>query len=117
VAAFKESDVALKIKLPLETGTAKGKAKKTAKPSKKSTLAQNIEPPSQIVTSLKAWRIAEAKSRSVPAFTILTDRSLNEIAIANPKNLMELQSVYGMGPKLVEKHGAAILKVLNLNNS
>jgi superfamily II DNA helicase RecQ len=47
-----------------------------------------------------------------PAFVILTDRTLQAIASAKPASLAELLEIRGAGPKLAEKHGAAILQVV-----
>jgi len=111
-AAIKDQDVALRTRLPVDVPSApRSRSKKSKATAAAASVASEASP--QLVAALKAWRLSEAKTRGVPAFTILTDRSLREIASSAPKNLIELQSVYGMGPKLVEKHGAAILKVLS----
>jgi DNA topoisomerase-3 len=64
------------------------------------------------VMRLKEWRRTQAKQRGVPAFRILTDRALLAIAAERPSTLAELLQVRGLGPKLVERHGAAILAAL-----
>jgi len=69
--------------------------------------------PPELVEALKAWRLGEARRRRVPAFRILTDRTLLGIAAARPKNEAALLEVRGMGPKLVEKHGGDILTVIS----
>jgi DNA topoisomerase-3 len=66
-----------------------------------------------LVAALKAWRLAEARRRRVPAFRILTDRTLLGIAAAAPKTEEELLAVSGMGPTLVRKHGARILGIVD----
>jgi superfamily II DNA helicase RecQ len=71
------------------------------------------EAPPGLVTALKSWRLSEARKRAVPAFTILSDRTLMGIAETAPRTADELRSVRGMGPRLVEKHGAEILQVLS----
>jgi superfamily II DNA helicase RecQ len=48
----------------------------------------------------------------VPAFVIFNDRTLQAIACAKPTSLAALLQIKGAGPKLVEKHGAAILQVM-----
>ncbi len=65
-----------------------------------------------MVKRLKEWRRAQAKQRGVPAFRILTDRVLLAIAADRPRSLAELLRVRGLGPKLVERHGAAILAAM-----
>jgi len=66
-----------------------------------------------LVAALKAWRLAEARRRRVPAFRILTDRTLLGIAAAAPRSEEELLAVSGMGPTLVRKHGARILGIVS----
>jgi DNA topoisomerase-3 len=64
------------------------------------------------VAKLKAWRLAEARRRRVPAFRILTDRTLEGVAAAAPRDEERLLAVSGMGPTLVRKHGARILAII-----
>jgi DNA topoisomerase-3 len=66
-----------------------------------------------LVAALKAWRLAEARRRRVPAFRILTDRTLLGIAAAAPRTEEDLLAVSGMGPTLVRKHGARILGIVS----
>jgi DNA topoisomerase III len=66
----------------------------------------------QLVAALKAWRLAEAKKRRVPAFHILSDRTLFALAAAQPSNEVELLNVRGIGPTLVKKYGEALLRLL-----
>ena len=61
---------------------------------------------------LRHWRQGLAKARGIPAFVILTDRTLQAIAGTKPTTLAELFHVKGMGPKLVQKYGGAILQVV-----
>ncbi|MEO5668520.1 MAG: ATP-dependent DNA helicase RecQ [Bdellovibrionota bacterium] len=114
-AAFRESDLLARVRLPNDDETP---SKSSPKKKKKSVAPQTkvTDPPSELVQesveSLKQWRLAEARLRKAPAFTILPDRTLNAIAVARPADLDALQAVHGMGPKLVEKHGKKILEVL-----
>ena len=62
-----------------------------------------------LVDSIRAWRLSEARRRRVPAFRILTDRTMLALAEALPANPGELLEVHGIGPKLVEKFGQALL--------
>ncbi|HYO51626.1 HRDC domain-containing protein, partial [Archangium sp.] len=69
-------------------------------------------PPPQLVEALRAWRLAEARRRRVPAFRILTDRVLGAIATARPRDGAALQRIHGVGPKLAERYGEAILALV-----
>ena len=62
--------------------------------------------------ALRAWRAAEAKKKGVPAFRIMSDRVLDGILDSEPFSEAELLTVSGVGPKLVEKYAAQILRVL-----
>ena len=63
--------------------------------------------------ALKAWRLAEAKRQGVPAFRVMTDRSLRAIAEERPRTTNALLAIQGMGLHSVEKYGAAIFRVLS----
>jgi DNA topoisomerase-3 len=71
------------------------------------------EPLPGLVAALKVWRRTEAQRRRVPAFRILTDRALTELALARPQDEVELLSVRGIGPTLVSKYGKEILGILS----
>jgi DNA topoisomerase-3 len=68
--------------------------------------------PASLVDALKAWRLAEAHRRRVPAFRILTDRVLLAIAAERPTDDAALLEVHGMGPRLLEKYGAKLLEIV-----
>jgi RecQ family ATP-dependent DNA helicase len=58
---------------------------------------------------LKSWRAAEAKRLGVPAFAVLTDRTLRAIAAKLPATPHQLLAVEGMGPGKIGRFGEAIL--------
>lgn len=62
--------------------------------------------------ALKNWRTKEAKRSHKPAFLILADKSLQEIAAKKPKTEDELLDVNGIGPAKFKKYGAAILDMI-----
>jgi ATP-dependent DNA helicase RecQ len=49
---------------------------------------------------------------SVPAFCVLSNRTLEAIAAARPRSEDELLDVHGVGPKVVERFGSAILSLI-----
>ena len=87
--------------------TKKRSTKKASKPE-----AALPAPPANVVDALKAWRLKEARRRRVPAFTVLTNKTLEALARDQPKDEAALLQVKGIGPTLVKKYGAAILKIL-----
>ncbi|MCA3014578.1 MAG: HRDC domain-containing protein, partial [Myxococcaceae bacterium] len=62
-----------------------------------------------LVEVLRAWRLAEAKRRRVPAFRVLTNRALVAVAEARPTTPQALQRVKGLGPKVLSQSGAQLL--------
>jgi DNA topoisomerase III len=70
-------------------------------------------PPAALVEALKAWRLAEARKRGIPAFRILTDRVLGVIASLRPEDREALMAIPGVGPKLVERYGAQLLALVS----
>ena len=61
---------------------------------------------------LKAWRLAEARRQAVPAYVILHDATLAEIARREPHDLDTLGDIPGIGARKLERYGAALLEVL-----
>ena len=66
----------------------------------------------RLIEALKAWRLAEARRRRVPAFKILNDRTLAALAEAMPRDEAALLAVRGIGPTLARKHGADLLALV-----
>ena len=62
--------------------------------------------------ALRAWRLAEARRRGVPAFRIFSDRALRAMASTRPGTARELLAVPGIGSSTVEKYGAQIYRIL-----
>ena len=62
---------------------------------------------------LKAWRGAEARGQSVPAYVILHDSTLAEISRRRPGDLDALAAVGGIGVKKLEKYGPALLGLVS----
>jgi RecQ family ATP-dependent DNA helicase len=58
---------------------------------------------------LREWRAAEAKKLRVPAYVVLHDRTLTELAHARPSNPNQLLEISGMGPAKVDRFGEALL--------
>ncbi len=86
-------------------------AQATAKASAKQTKPRAAAGDS-VIEALKKWRLEQAKKEGLPAFRILTDKVLNEIAADRPSVTDDLLEVSGLGPRLVTRYGPAILKVL-----
>ncbi len=62
--------------------------------------------------ALRAWRRETANEKGVPAYVILHDATLREIAARRPATLDELGEISGLGTKKLEAYGEAVLAVL-----
>jgi DNA topoisomerase III len=86
-----------------------------SKSSKKTVRADTIDDANidwRVVEALRAWRLAEAKRKGVPAFRILTDRTLKQLAHSEAHDANSLLLVPGLGPRSVEKYAQALLAVM-----
>jgi len=79
-------------------------------PSKKETKGPSQD---RILEALRAWRLTEARRQGVPAFRILSDRTLHALAAEMPATAAELLAIPGIGLRSVEKYGAAIFRILH----
>ena len=65
-----------------------------------------------LVDALRRWRLEEAKRHRLPAFRILTDLTLLDIAARKPRTEAELAAIGGIGPSRMERYGARILEIV-----
>jgi ATP-dependent DNA helicase RecQ len=63
--------------------------------------------------SLRGLRTQLAATEKLPAYCILHDRTLAELARTRPRSLEALATVPGIGPAKLAKYGGAFLSVLN----
>jgi DNA helicase-2/ATP-dependent DNA helicase PcrA len=67
----------------------------------------------RLFEDLKEWRLGVAKASSKPAFTVLVDVSLVQIARDRPRTLGELARVNGIGASKLDSYGADILEIVS----
>ena len=103
---------------PANRSRARASRKRAASPVRKgarsargSVLAQ-IDAPANVVAALRDWRSGVSKQQRIPAFRVLTDRQLGEVALAAPSDKAALGAVPGVGDKKVERYAEGILRVL-----
>jgi ATP-dependent DNA helicase RecQ len=65
-----------------------------------------------LLASLKAWRMTEAKTQSVPAYVILHDSALIELARKRPADHDGLTDIPGFGSRKIERYGDALIKLV-----
>ena len=61
---------------------------------------------------LRAWRLERARVDEVPAYVVLHDATLRELAAAKPENERDLAAVKGFGPTKLERYGEDVLAVI-----
>ncbi len=66
----------------------------------------------ELVERLRAWRVALAKEWEVPAFHIMSDKTLREVALFRPKNRDEFLLVSGLGEKKWDAFGTRLVEFL-----
>jgi DNA topoisomerase-3 len=109
---------AFEMKLEIEaTGRRRRKARtgKARKREKAAPVARaKAGPPANaaVEKALRDWRLAEARRREVPAFRILSDKSLQAIAAEKPLSIRELLEIPGVGARVAEQYGAQIFRIL-----
>ena len=62
--------------------------------------------------ALREWRRGVAHEHGVPAYTVLHDASLREIAQRQPGCAAQLSGVSGIGATKLERYGAAIIQIV-----
>lgn len=65
-----------------------------------------------IVNKLKNWRNILSENNKVPAYTILTNATINSIGTKTPKNSEELFEIDGIGPLKLTRYGTQILEIV-----
>jgi ATP-dependent DNA helicase RecQ len=66
----------------------------------------------RIFDALRAHRLGLARSQGVPPYVVASDRTLRELARAQPRSLGELRGIYGIGPAKAERYGGGFLEVI-----
>lgn len=61
---------------------------------------------------LRRWRASVAKESGAPAYTVLSNRTLEEIAQVKPTNREALLAVSGIGQAKLENYGDQVLEIL-----
>ncbi|MDX6438357.1 MAG: ATP-dependent helicase RecQ [Gaiellaceae bacterium] len=61
---------------------------------------------------LRAWRLERARADEVPAFVVLHDATLRELATAKPASQQDLAAVKGFGPTKLERYADDVLAVI-----
>ena len=65
----------------------------------------------QLDNTLRAWRKSEAAKTGKPAFIVLSDAVIRNLAIAQPQSIPELLTVSGIGPNKADQFGTEIISI------
>jgi DNA topoisomerase-3 len=66
----------------------------------------------RVIEALREWRLAEAKSKRIPAFRVFSNKVLLALAEARPASEEDLLAIKGVGNALVRKYGERLLSLL-----
>jgi ATP-dependent DNA helicase RecQ len=99
----------------------KRKRAATSGPQKSGALGQAASSPDlglpltpaqqQLDNTLRAWRKSEAAKTGKPAFIVLSDAVIRNLAIAQPQSIPELLTVSGIGPNKADQFGTEIISI------
>ncbi len=78
----------------------------------KTRLAVDHNDEDPLFLALRAWRRETANEKGIPAYVILHDATLREIAARKPATLVDLGEISGLGAKKLEAYGEAVLGVV-----
>jgi ATP-dependent DNA helicase RecQ len=78
--------------------------------SAKGTAAVGAADPARI-EALREWRRGEAARRAVPAYVVLHDSTLAELAAARPATLDALAGIRGIGPAKLQAYGRELIAI------
>ena len=90
----------------------KAKGARATQASLPSSTAQAPELDEAILNALRTWRRDEARTRAVPAYVVLHDKTIDAIARERPRSAADLGEIPGIGPAKLAAYGEAILKAL-----
>ncbi len=66
----------------------------------------------ELLARLREWRTDEARRVDKPAYTVLADRALEDLATLRPATIAELARVRGIGPVKLDAYGATLLALV-----
>ncbi|MEZ4845452.1 MAG: HRDC domain-containing protein [Bdellovibrionota bacterium] len=65
---------------------------------------------------LKQWRRQKSLELDIPAFIVFSDRTLRNLAFANPQKTEALYAIHGIGEAKIAQYGPEILNLLDSKN-
>ncbi len=74
--------------------------------------SSNADVDESLVSRLRSWRLERSQEDAIPAYVVLHDATLRELAALRPQTIDELAGVKGFGPVKLERYGDDLLAVL-----
>jgi ATP-dependent DNA helicase RecQ len=66
----------------------------------------------RLLAALRSWRSEVARQRSVPAYVVLHDATLDGIVATRPTTLNQLRAIAGIGDKKLEHYGEDLIELV-----
>ena len=66
----------------------------------------------ELFSRLRAWRSARAEAQKVPAYVVLTDATLAQLAARQPLDVPALVAVPGIGQQKLDRYGEDVLAIV-----
>ena len=70
-------------------------------------------PDEELRERLRAYRNRISAQNRIPAYAVFSNRAIDGIAAARPRSARQLADVPNVGPRTVQRHGNAILAIIN----
>jgi ATP-dependent DNA helicase RecQ len=91
-------------------GAFEARGERKARAAAVAAAAQDVD--ADLLARLKGLRRSLAQSEAVPAYVVLSDRSLIDMARLRPRDLSEMRMVHGVGEAKLARYGQAFLAAL-----
>ena len=75
-------------------------------------LAESDQSTRELFESLRQWRLGVTRESGKPAFTVVADATLRDVATAKPRTLRQLGALRGIGAVKLEAYGTPILRIV-----
>jgi ATP-dependent DNA helicase RecQ len=99
--------------LQLRKQVGRGGGRKSAPAARRSGVDTPVSAAdSTLFEALRAWRAGLAREQGVPAYVILHDKTLRELAARRPASLDDLLGVPGIGQAKIDRYGKALLLLM-----
>ena len=102
-------DTVLELPLPQKESRRRGESRPSFSPGDGTG---ETEVDGELLMTLKAWRLEQAREQGVPPYVVFHDRTLVELAARRPSDQAGLAAIGGIGAAKLERYGAALLAVL-----